>query len=120
VRWVLLGSSDTFDASVEVELESYSSYGTDEVRAGPSALIDADSAIATAAYPPDTAQSVVKPLERSGSSLSLGGGSDVIPFSTGALGVTATRSFGVVLTPSTTTDPDPPNTALRIYSPDCG
>jgi hypothetical protein len=120
LRWVLLGSATTFDASVEVAIETYSSYGTDEGRAGPVALIDADSAIATAAYPPDTAQSVVKPVKRNGSTLTLGGGSDVIPFSTGALGVTGTRSFGVVLTPSTTASPDPPNTALRIYSPDCG
>jgi hypothetical protein len=119
VRWLLEAASSTFDETAVV-LETYSSYGTDTPYAGPSAVIDPSSAIASAAYPPDTGQSRVRGLLRGASGLSLGGGSDVLPFPTSALGVAATRRFGVVLTPSTATPPETPNTALRIYMPGCG
>jgi hypothetical protein len=120
LRWLLAGASSTFDDASQVVLESYSAYGTNALHAGPSAIIDPISAIASAAYPPDTSQSRIRGVLRSGDTLTLGSGSDVLPFSAPALGVTATRRYGVVLTPSSSTPPEAPNAALRIYAPGCG
>jgi hypothetical protein len=120
LRWLLDGGSSSLGATSEVVLESYASYGASALYAGPSAVIDPASALASAAYPPDTGQSRVRGLQRSSAGLTLGGGSDVLPFSTSLLGVAATRRFGVVLTPSTSTPPQTPNAALRVYAPGCG
>ncbi len=119
LRWVLVGNSDTFDPAAEVVLETYSGMGSDELLAGPAAVIDANTAIATAAYPAATDQSTVRGVLRSDDTLTLSG-VEVLPFGKGSLGVVATRRYGLVLTPSNAAPEDPPNAALRIYAPNCG
>lgn len=118
LRWALAAGSSTFDATLEVDLASYSEADSSVVRRGPIALIDANTVLATAAYPVDPQQTLVRSVTRSGSSLALGSATAVLPFSTGQIGVTANRKVGVVLTPTSTTPAL--KATLHLFAPGCG
>jgi hypothetical protein len=116
LRWVLSGAAATFDPAPEVVLETYDGYPTDESRAGPSAVIDADKALATLAYPQDTTQTTVRAvLKQQDGTLELAPGTDILTVGKGSIGVAATRRFGLVLLPGGSDA-----ATLRIYAPTCG
>ncbi len=116
--WPLVGTSDTFDDTAKVIVATYNKGGANSVLAGPSALLNPSLAITTAAYPPDPQQALVRSVVRNGTSLSLGSETPpVLSFSINQIGVAASRRFGFVLTPSSTTPSL--KTTLHIYAPGC-
>ncbi len=117
LRWPITGTSTTVDATPEVTVATYTPTGQNAALAGPSALIDPSTAITTAAYPPDTGQTLVRAVSRSGTDLKLGTASSVLSFSTSQIGVTASRRFGFVLTPSSQTPTL--KAALHVFAPGC-
>lgn len=119
-RWPLVGTATTFKANRQVTLESYPPFGPDTTYAGPSALIDPTTALATAADPVNLQQATdVYSVTRSGDTLTLGKGSGQVPAAVYQIGVAGGSTFGYVLTPSTATAPATPNPTLHIFAPSC-
>jgi len=108
----------TAAASLEVDLASYSDADWSTVRRGPVALVDAATVLTTTAYPVDAQQTLVRSVQKSGSSLTLGTATAVLPFGVGQIGVAANRKVGVVLTPASTTPAL--KTTLHVFAPGCG
>jgi hypothetical protein len=117
LRWPVIGGTGDFNGARALAFESYSDYGVEEARAGPSGLIDAQTALVTAADPANTAQTSVRAVVRNSDTLRLVGGRHVLPLQIGQIGVSAGRRFGYALTPATTT---PPDVMLHVYAPSCG
>ncbi|MBK7580388.1 MAG: hypothetical protein IPI67_09310 [Myxococcales bacterium] len=118
LRWLLAPGATSVDTSLEVDLASYSDSDWSTVRRGPVALVDGDTVLTTVAYPVDPQQTLVRSVKKSGSSLTLGSATAVLPFSVGQIGVAANRKVGFVLTPSSTS----PTLAatLHVFAPACG
>jgi hypothetical protein len=117
-RWLVSGATGGVDGSLEVDIASYSEASWNTSRRGPCAMIDPGTALVTAAYPADTSQTLVRSVLKSGSSLSLGSATAVLPFSTGSIGIAANRKVGFILTPSSTTPLL--KTTLHVFAPACG
>ncbi|MCC6898921.1 MAG: hypothetical protein IT377_08095 [Polyangiaceae bacterium] len=118
LRWLLAPGSSAFDASAEVDLASYADADWGTVRRGPVALVDASTAVTTVAYPVDPQQTLVRAVQKSGTTLTLGSATAVLPFPVGQIGVAANRKLGFVLTPASTTLSL--KTTLHVYAPGCG
>ena len=88
------------------------------MRRGPVALVDASTALTTVAYPVDPQQTLVRAVQKSGTSLSLGSATAVLPFPVSQIGVAANRKVGFVLTPASATLSL--KTTLHVYAPGCG
>jgi len=117
LRWPLINGTSDFNGARAVAVESYSDFGIDEHRAGPSALIDPQTALVTAADPANVGQTSVRAVSRSADTLRQLGGRHVLPLQIGQIGVSAGRRYGYVLTPATST---PPDVMLHVYAPSCG
>lgn len=118
LRWPITGTSTTVDTSIEVKVEEgYTPTGQNAALAGPSALIDGSTAIVTAAYPADTSQTRVRSVTRSGSTLTVGSKASVLTFPISQIGVSASRRFGFVLTPSSQNPTL--KAALHVFAPGC-
>jgi len=118
LRWALPAGANSVDAALEVDLASYSDSDWSTVRRGPLALVDANTVLTTTAYPVDPQQTLVRSVQRSGSSLTLGTATAVLPFGVGQIGVAANRKVGFVLTPPSTTPAL--KTTLHVFAPGCG
>ncbi len=116
LRWLLAEGSDTIDGAPEIDIATYSQGGINANRAGRAALIDSSMALVTTANPADTTQTLVRAVQKSGTSLTLQSGSTPLPFGVSEIGVSATRKFGVVLTPDTLTGL---NATLHVFAPSC-
>jgi hypothetical protein len=116
--WPLVGNLTTFDDKATVVVASYNKSSANAVLAGQTALISPSLAITTAAYPPDPQQTLVRSVIRNGTSLSLGTETPpVLSFAITQIGVTASRRFGFILTPSSTAPSL--KTTLHIFAPGC-
>lgn len=118
LRWLLASGATAFDASAEIDLATYADADWGTVRRGPVALVDASTALTTVAYPVDPQQTLVRAVQKSGTSLSLGSATAVLPFPVSQIGVAANRKVGFVLTPASATLSL--KTTLHVYAPGCG
>ena len=117
-RWLLAGGGTQIDGAPEVEIATYSAADPDIVRAGPSALVDSSTAITTMVNPSDSSGTLVRAIKKTGTTLEVQTGSTALSFAIGAIGVSSTRKFGLVLTPAATS-PATVNTALHVFAPSC-
>jgi hypothetical protein len=119
LRWLFAENATTIpDSPPEVEIATYSSADPDTVRAGPAALIDSTNALTTMTNPSDSASTLVRAVKRANETLTLHSGSVILPFEPTAIGVAATRKFGLVLTPTVTFPAQ--DVTIHIFAPSCG
>lgn len=119
LRWPITAGADTIDESLEVELAAYTVDDWNVVRRGPVALVDPSTVLATTAAPVDpTAQTLVRSVTRSGTTLSVGTATSTLPFAVNSIGIAANRKAGFILTPSNTTPAL--KTTLHVFAPGCG
>ncbi len=118
LRWLLEPAATSVSGSMDIDLATYPDADWGTVRRGPIALIDSSTALTTVANSADPQQTLVRAVLKSGTSLTLGTATAVVPFTVGQIGVAANRKVGVVLTPANTTLSL--QTTLHVFAPGCG
>jgi hypothetical protein len=119
LRWLVPDATGQIDPNPpQIEIATYASGDPETIRAGQSALIDSSSAITTMLNPTDPAATLVRAVKKTNGVLELQSGNAPLPFAPSAIGVAATRKFGLVLTPGATFPAQ--NVSLHVYAPSCG
>src|SRR5262249_7397826 len=115
--WLLDGMSDTFNGKLSVDLEAYTKAPTDDVAiVGPAVLIDANTALATAAAKGDVSHASIQVVTRANDSLTLQK-RYVLGSGPNEIALRAANGFGIALTTPTTKAPATSDAALQIFAP---